>query len=81
MAGVSTFGALPELPVGPDQPRYVTVRTAAKRLGVDREVVEGLVCAKKLRGYRTQGATGQEICVVDLDDLRRVQTLTADSRG
>ncbi|HXJ27480.1 MAG TPA: hypothetical protein VNH17_17335 [Streptosporangiaceae bacterium] len=65
---MSTFDHLPDRP---DGVRTVTVKTFARHLGVAPELVEGLVVAKKIRGYRAKGKTGAWIALVDGGELAR----------
>jgi hypothetical protein len=49
-----------------------TIRDAARQLGVTRELVEGLIIGKQLKGYRATGTSGVVVALVDTKDLRRL---------
>lgn len=68
-------GRIRGLSEAPSDVKTNTVRQAAGILGVDREIVEGLVLAKKIKGYVVEGKTGTETVLVDREDLYRVARL------
>lgn len=64
---------------------FQSIKLAAKRLGVDREVIEGLAKSKRIESFERPGVTGIPITFVrrsDIDELvARVIASDADRRG
>jgi transposase len=62
-----------ETAVSGDVRPAVLAKHAAKKLGVSVELVEGLVKAKKLGGYRSTGQHGGTVWMVYKDEVERLR--------
>ncbi|MDG4784340.1 hypothetical protein O7626_00435 [Micromonospora sp. WMMD1102] len=52
---------------------YISAKAAAKRLGVGRELIEGLVAGKQIEGIEVEGKSGAKTIMVKSEALRDLE--------
>lgn len=53
--------------------RFTRVANAAKKLGVDHELLQGLIDGHQIEGFRTQGKSGEYVWFIYDDEIERLE--------